>query len=122
HMINQLKKELQEKEDELYKLKDLLHQSQINSSELNRAELIKSIREEKDEGKLIEFLDRIITNKSHYDDNYKDALLYAARLFMNENKEYRDFIYSKVLDGLKSEEIPEFIIRAGLNEEPIPLK
>src|SRR5690606_23464947 len=31
-------------------------------------------------------------------------------------------VYSKAMEGLKIEEIPEFMIRAGLSDDPIPLR
>src|SRR5699024_3973492 len=68
------------------------------------------------------FIDHFIEEKSKQQANYKEALTYAARLYMNDEEAYRNVMYANILSGLTIEEIPEFMIRAGLSSQPIPLR
>lgn len=121
YMIDELKKELQEKENELYQIKDLLHEAMLDDRKLNGKDIVSLMRQKKEEGKLLDFIDKAIHEKRQHEANYNDALRYAARLFMNDKEEYKDLIYLKILAALKNEDIPEFMIRAGLTESPISL-
>src|SRR5699024_3289309 len=67
-------------------------------------------------------IDTIVTKKNDMQANYQDALTYIGRLYMNEDDVYRDTIYQKLMEGLSTEEIPEFMVRAGLTEQAIPLQ
>lgn len=123
----QLLLDLETKQDEtqkeLYETRELLQELILNDRLLDSNKTIKLMRELKEEGKLIGYLDKAIKDKKTHENNYNHALKYAARLFMNEKPEYKNLVYSKVLSALKTEDIPEFMIRAGLEtENSIPLR
>lgn len=113
----------EETQKELYKTRELLQELTLDDRLLDSNKTTKLIRETKEEGKLIDYLNRVIEDKKIHENNYNRALKYAARLFMNEKVEYKNFVYNKVLSALKTEDIPEFMIRAGLEtENSIPLQ
>src|SRR5699024_2701902 len=84
-------------------------------------EIDQFIREMRNEGELVSFLDQFIEQKNHMQSNYKEALTNAAKIYLRHDDVYKNNVYSKVLEGLSIEEIPEFMVRAGLTEDPIPL-
>lgn len=120
--LTQLTKELEQTKKELYETKKQLNERQLTDLQLNRNEVHQFMRDLKDNGQLIDYLNHFTNDKIKIQSNYKDALTYAARLYMNEPETYRHVIYSKILNALSIDEIPEFMIRAGLTEEPISLR
>src|SRR5699024_9332528 len=73
-------------------------------------------------GKLLGEINSLVNEKNRITENLREALTYAARLYMNEEETTRKVIYDQILSGLAIEEIPEFMIRAGLSESPISLR
>ncbi|WP_052345755.1 ATP-grasp fold amidoligase family protein [Paucisalibacillus sp. EB02] len=120
--IAELEEKLSLAQQELYETKEKLNELMVNDRLLNSYKMNGVIKDKKEEGELIPFLDKIIENKKRHEENYNNALKYSARLFMKEKEEYRDWIYQKVLPALKIEDIPEFMIREGLRKEPIELR
>lgn len=113
--IAKLEHELEEKEEQL----DL---SLLDKQDLKRQQMMDMLRKRKLDGSLIDYIDRVIAQKSHHMNNYNEVLIYTARLFMNEDEEQRKFIYDKILAALQVEEIPEFIVRQGLSEKQLSLQ
>lgn len=113
---------LLEKEAEIDRLENELTSLRLLNDQLNEQKITQYIRSLKEEGKLIEELDTIIEQKKQIQNNYKQALSYAARLYMFEEDEVRNLIYEKIIASLAIEEIPEFIVRAGLTNTPISLR
>ncbi|WP_164218455.1 ATP-grasp fold amidoligase family protein [Virgibacillus sp. YIM 98842] len=120
--IKQLEAELETAEKERDQAKERMHELMLDDRKLNSQALVKKINETKLDGGIIDFIDKTVKNKKQHDTNYRNALSYAARLYMNEENDYKNMVYSKALEGLKIEEIPEFMMRAGLSEDPIPLR
>lgn len=120
--IRELEKKLESTQKELYSTKDTVNELLLDDRKINSYQIAKMIRDLKDEGKIINFIDHILEMKSKHEENYRHALVYSARMFINEPNKYRNFVYSKALSGLTIEEIPEFMIRGGLSDSPIPLK
>lgn len=118
----QLESELRDTRLQLNETKAKLAQLQLQDEALNTLTIQQLMREAKNEATLIEQIDTIITKKKDIQTNYQDALTYIGRLYMNEDDIYRNTIYQKLMEGLSTEEIPEFMIRAGLTEQPIPLQ
>lgn len=117
-----LEKNLLDLEVDMARLEQELIPLRLLNAELNEQKIIQYIRNLKEEGKLLEQLDAIIAQKKQLQENYKQALSYAARMYMKEGVATRKVIYEKILSALATEEIPEFIIRAGLTGEPISLR
>src|SRR5690625_1869436 len=120
--IKQLEMRLAEKERELNELKEETYEKQLLDHQITEAEIIDSFRSLKDSGKLLNYLDTYIEQKQQIQQNYRKALTYGARLYMNNDEAERNLVYSKILPSLHNEEIPEFMIRAGLDEQPLPLQ
>jgi len=119
----ELENMLEATQQELYKTKEKLEAIQLDDRALNSYQISQLVKEAKDEAEIIPFLNRTLEAMKKHEKNYQEALYYVARNFMNENIDHKNFIYSKVLSGLKIEAIPEMIVRAGLTEEnAIPLK
>lgn len=119
--IHQLEDHIHSLEDELEEVKEKLHQNMLDTRSLNRQQMMNTLREKKIDGTLIDYLETAIEQKNAHVKNYNEALIYAARLFMNEQEEQRNLVYNKVLKALNAEEIPEFMVRPGLSDEPLPL-
>lgn len=119
--IKQLKSKLSQTEDELLNAKQFIQHNQLKDDEITRNEIIQSMRTMKNEGELIDHLDTYVDQKVKHQKNFQTALTYAARLYMNEDEHDRNLIYSKIMPSLTIEEIPEFMIRAGLTDPSIPL-
>lgn len=119
--IATLENKLAETEKQLFESKELVQELKLKDSQIHSNEIYKFIREMKDDGELLSFLDRFISEKNKQQNNYKEALTYAARLYMNAETPYKNQLFEKILAGLSIEEIPEFMIRSGLSEHPIPL-
>lgn len=113
---------IQDLETALYQAEEQIDSLQLKSTELTTAAIQQQMRDMKDEGKLITSLDTFIQDKKLHQHNYREALVFAARLYMKAEKADQQLIYEKVLTGLTIEEIPEFMIRAGLVEDAIPLQ
>ncbi|MEC5425932.1 ATP-grasp fold amidoligase family protein [Virgibacillus sp. C22-A2] len=120
--INQLKADLHNTQKELYQTRENLQEMMLDDRKLDSNKVIELVRSAKEDGNLIDYIEKVTQNKEVHDANYIKVLRYAARVFMNDKTEYRNLAYTKVIEGLKIEDIPEFIIRAGLDEKAIPLK
>ncbi len=119
--ITALQQQLQQSETELMHVKEEL-QIRALEDELSTTEAIKrQVRDMKDQGTLIPTLDRIIAMKQGNQANLTTALTHAARLYMNHDTTYRNHVYEKIMQAIPLEEIPEFMIRAGIGEPSIPL-
>lgn len=112
---------IEELEIALYHADDRIAELQLKDTELTKQAIYQQIRDLKKEGKLLSFLDTLIQDKKQHQQNYREALIYTARLYMQAEDEDQQLLYEKILTGLTIEEIPEFMIRAGLVEDAIPL-
>ncbi|KGX87249.1 ATP-grasp fold amidoligase family protein [Pontibacillus litoralis] len=119
--IHYLETQLEATLEQLYATKELLSEQMVHNPGLSQYQIIDVIKEKKREGLLMDYLDKLIVHKQVLENNYNKALTYAARTFMKEQPAFRNHVYEQVLQGLKIEDIPEFMIRAGLDEESIPL-
>lgn len=117
----QLESIIEELEIALYHAEDRIIELQLKDTELTKQAIYQQIRDLKKEGKLLSFLDTLIQDKKQHQQNYREALIYTARLYMQAEEEDQQLLYEKILTGLTIEEIPEFMIRAGLVEDAIPL-
>ncbi|MFD2760932.1 ATP-grasp fold amidoligase family protein [Lentibacillus juripiscarius] len=115
--IRQLEDKLEQTEKELYQAKEHIHHLKLNASKLDSQQISETVHAKKNDGKLLDYIDHLVRQKKEHNANYNRTLRYAARVFMNEKPDYKNLVYSKVLKGLHSEDIPEFMIRAGLTDE-----
>lgn len=120
--IAQLEAEIIQQEKQIEDLHDELIPLRLLNEQLTSHSIIQQIRSLKEDGKLLENLSDIVEQKINIETNYREALLYIARLYMNEDAEIRNSIYNTILSSLANEEIPEFMIRAGLSTSPISLR
>ncbi|HEY4599684.1 MAG TPA: ATP-grasp fold amidoligase family protein [Cerasibacillus sp.] len=121
-LIYELQTKLQATEKALYEANQKVRDNQFVTQTLHEDQITRYIRELRDRGELIPFLNEMVSNKEKLNQNYVTALTYIARLYMNENEDYRDWIYNKVFSALTNEETPEFMMRPGLRDEnPVPL-
>ncbi|MFG6119276.1 ATP-grasp fold amidoligase family protein [Thalassobacillus sp. B23F22_16] len=117
--IEQEAKQLLQKE--LEATKEQLAEVRLDDRYMKSHETLKVVKEQKQEGKLLEYITKLVQQKHQHEANYNEALRYAARTWMNDKPEYRKLAYREVLEGFQVEEIPEFIVREGLNDQPISL-
>src|SRR5699024_5275182 len=117
-----LENELRDMALQLSETQAKLARLQLQDEQLNTLTIQQLMHEAKNDATLMKQIDTIITKKNDMQANYQDALTYIGRLYMNEDDIYRNTIYQKLMEGLSTEEIPEFMIRAGLTEQPIPLQ
>src|SRR5699024_5301093 len=78
--------------------------------------------EKKFKGGMLDFIKEVVKNKNQHDFNYRTDLSLDARDYMNEKDDIKNMVYSHASKGMKIEEIPEFMIRAGLTDNPMPLR
>lgn len=120
--IQHLENQVAELESNLLEAKEELNTRAVDAREFNSQQMIDLLREKKEDGTLLDYLDQTIDQRKKHLHRYNKALIYASRLFMHERTDQKNLVYSKVLNVLNREEIPEFMIRAGLSEEdPLPL-
>src|SRR5699024_3484437 len=93
---------------------ELLERLLGTSEELSTLERQQYLRELKNEGKLLKYMQSYVTHKKATEESAKEALIYIARLYMNEETTIRDYVYGIVRSHLAIEELPEFILRPGL--------
>ncbi|WP_085506198.1 ATP-grasp fold amidoligase family protein [Thalassobacillus devorans] len=106
---------------ELEATKEQLAEVMLDDRYMKSHETLKVVKEQKQEGKLLEYITKLVQQKRQHETNYNEALRYAARTWMNDKPEYRKLAYREILEGFQVEEIPEFLIREGLTDNPIPL-
>ncbi|HLS35007.1 MAG TPA: hypothetical protein VK061_02085, partial [Bacillota bacterium] len=116
--IRLLKEELKDLEEQLTKAEEDLHYLSLDERSFKSYQMMELLRSKKNNGKLLDFITEVVEQKQEHVQNYNEALIYAARLFMNEDKKKRELAYSKVFPALETDEVPEFMIRPGLEEEP----
>lgn len=109
-----LQRELEQKEEEL-------HYLSLDKNSYKTYDMMELLREKKTNGKLLDFITKAAEQKKEHVRNYNEALIYAARLFMNEEEEKRNLVYSKILPVLQTDEIPEFMVRPGLDNASFEL-
>lgn len=120
--ISRLQKVINAQNERIDELEATLRPLQFLDENLTTHSITQRVRTLKDEGILLENLQTMIQQKIRITENYREALLYAARLYMNADQEVRDAVYNEIFAGLSIDEIPEFMIRAGLDESPISLR
>lgn len=121
--IDTLEEILKQTQNELSETKQQLRTLRLQDRLLNSYQTIDFVRQLHDQGELIDFLEQAIDDKKKLNENYRQALIYSARLFMNEPIEKQHLIYKKILAALSIEEIPEFMLRAGLTtDNQLPLR
>lgn len=120
--IKELEEAVSMLETEVLYLKDSLKEKELAQSEMDYQSIWRLAREKKEDGSIMEHLNTLIETKKLRDTNYVQFLQAVARLFMNEPAPYKKMVYEKILSGLKQEEIPEFIVRAGLSHESVSLQ
>lgn len=104
-----LKQQLEAKEEELYYLK-------LDERSFKTHEMMEQLRTLKETGKILDYITNLSLQKEEHIKNYNEALTYAARLFMQEDPEKQRVVYEKVLPTFQTDEIPEFLVRPGLEE------
>lgn len=108
-------------ETELLQMKEKFRESAFANQKLDYQSIWRIAQEKKQEGTLIDTLDKMIAAKQLRDLNNQQFLHATARLFMKKNTIYKKTVYEKILTGLKQEEIPEFMVRAALSDEQVSL-
>ncbi|TFJ91581.1 teichuronopeptide biosynthesis [Lentibacillus salicampi] len=115
--IRHLEEKLNETEQVLHETKEENKRLILDSRKPDANKMEQSVNEAKNNGTLLAYLGDLIAQKNQHDANYNRALRHAARLFMNEKQDYRNLVYASVMAGLKMEDIPEFMVRAGLTND-----
>lgn len=110
---NQLREQLLEQTAQIQQ-KSLYHEEMLS---LERMQLL---RELKNSGQLFTHFKETISSFEKYRIDMKETLVQIARLYMNEEPEIKVYMFEQILDILPVEDIPEFMIRIGI-EEDVPL-
>jgi len=114
---------LEEMKNELINTREKVKELQLHDRNLNSTRIAKLVRKAKDDAELIPLLNRVLDEKQQQETNYEETLSFIARHFQHATQDEQNFIYARVLEGMKIEDIPEFIVRAGLTEtDPISLE
>ncbi|MHC0552925.1 ATP-grasp fold amidoligase family protein [Salinicoccus sp. CNSTN-B1] len=98
------------------------HLAELDSGAMNRIRTQNAVREAHNDGTLMRFIEQAVRQKNQLDEDYRDALTFAGRLSMKEETPVRQMIYAMLADGLKIEDIPEFMMREAFVDDPMPLK
>lgn len=120
--VLELERELILLRKDLLQANDTLELLKLQHETYDYDRIWRLIREKKDAGETAEIIDKIITQHTTANENYKSIIQATARLLVKDKEEYRKLLYPKLLSGLKVEDIPEFMVRAGFSEDAIPLK
>ncbi|MFA1821449.1 ATP-grasp fold amidoligase family protein [Virgibacillus oceani] len=120
--VKELEEKLEQTEKELYLTKKRINELMLDDRKLNSGQLLNMANEKKVSGEILEFIKETVKHKKQHDTNYRNALSFATRVYMNEKDDYKNMVYSQASKGMKIEEIPEFMIRAGLTDNPMPLR
>ncbi|ALX49941.1 ATP-grasp fold amidoligase family protein [Lentibacillus amyloliquefaciens] len=115
--IMHMEEKLKETRQALYDMEEENNRLRLDSRKPDSNQMLNAINEAKNDGKLLNYLGKVIRQKHKHEANYNQVLRYAARLYMNEQEDFRNLVYSSVLAGLKMEDIPEFIIRSGVTDD-----
>ncbi|WP_010531632.1 ATP-grasp fold amidoligase family protein [Lentibacillus jeotgali] len=115
--IRHLEEKLKETQQALHDTEEENNRLRMDSRTPDSNQMLKAISEAKNDGKLLDYLGKLIRQKQEHELNYNRALQYAARLFMNEQEDFRNMVYASALTGLKMEDIPEFMIRSGVTDD-----
>ncbi|MFC3039732.1 ATP-grasp fold amidoligase family protein [Virgibacillus xinjiangensis] len=113
--------EIDRLKEEVYAAKDRLADTMLDDRRLNSSDMLRKVKEQKQEGNLLGYIEQMVQQKHQHETNYNMAFRYAARTFMNEKEEYKKLVYERALEGFKLEDIPEFLVRQGLTDNPIEL-
>ncbi|WP_020006379.1 ATP-grasp fold amidoligase family protein [Salinicoccus albus] len=119
--IESLRESLRETQKELHETTEALHIAALDDRAMNSIKIQNLLRTQMSNAALIGYIEKAVKQKQQHDENYNQALAYAGRLFMNEDTASRQAIYDELLKALKIEDIPEYMIREGLTEDPLPL-
>src|SRR5699024_4708281 len=119
---NELKKVIEELEQALLQAEEQINELTLKDTEQTTSAIQHHIRSMKEKGDLVASLDKIVHDKTSYHANYREALIFDARIYMQVEQKEQQHIYEKVLSGLSIEQIPEFMIRSGLEKDAIPLQ
>lgn len=122
HYINELETTIKALQDDLYQTRAELRSRLLDDRLLDSQTMIHMLRELKSEGALLDFINEAIKDKNQHERQYRNALVYAARLFMNEKPEQKNHVFQLILSALKTEDIPEFMVRPGSEEEHMSLQ
>src|SRR5699024_2511932 len=115
HILEEMKKELIDAREKLREL-------ERSDRHLNSSRISRMVRKAKDDAELISLLNDALDEKAQHEQNYEKTLISIARHFQHAKQDQKNFVYARVLEGLKIEDMPEFIVRAGLTEtNPIAL-
>src|SRR5699024_766398 len=115
--IADLEEELAKTKKSLFKANQQFTDQTMENLPLHEDQITRFLRELRDSGELISFLNRTVQRKKNLQENYANVLKYIARLYMNDHLEYREWVFHKILAVLHSEESPEFSMRRGVRTE-----
>ncbi len=116
-----LEKELRKTEQRLRAEQQARQALTLKCAESDRDRLRQIAKEAQEHGELPDYLDRLIRQKTNYDGEFRQIMTYIGRMVKNERADLRHLVYTKVLTGLKIEEVPEFILRDAGESETLPL-
>lgn len=105
----------------LTETKEALNLAKLDDRRMNSIQLRNTVKEIHQDAALMKYMEEAVKQKRRHDENYKEALIYAGRVFMNARSEYRQSVYSMLLEGLKIEDIPEFMMREAFTDQPMSL-
>ncbi|WP_277674559.1 ATP-grasp fold amidoligase family protein [Piscibacillus halophilus] len=121
YQIKELEDQIQSLKALLYTTKSELNLLNVNDRQLNTYKIMQMLAEEHHRGNLLQYLSNLIEQKELHDQNYKNTLHHAARLLMKGKEDYQKVAYDQILNALKTEDIPEFMVRSGFKDKPVSL-
>lgn len=123
--IKHQQKQIQDLEQELSETRQALKKAEAQlqlEHENQETDIAASIKALKQEGNIMDYLDTALQQKKRYDSHYTKALAAVADQYRHGDPDVCNMIYTKVLSGMKTEDIPEFMVRATEADETLSLK
>ncbi|MCE7792426.1 teichuronopeptide biosynthesis [Salipaludibacillus sp. CUR1] len=103
--------QLKESEEALEKLRTEVRLLKEETDQAGSEELLQLVKTAYEKGEIFESLDRLTNLKSRKNSSYNEAFLAAAKKAAGEIEELKLAVYEKILNGLKPDEVPEFLLR-----------
>src|SRR5699024_5824517 len=121
HQVQEFYAQVQDLKKQLYATREQLRQARLDDRHLDSTQITSLVKELRDDGKLLDYVEQAVEDKQQHVANYNDLLISAARTFMNDRADYRNYVYYQLLPAVKAEQVAVFMILAGRGEERIPL-
>ncbi|WP_026691449.1 ATP-grasp fold amidoligase family protein [Alteribacter aurantiacus] len=113
---------LKEKERSIQELQVTLTSIQSELDKLTCAEVEERLKNAKMSGFVFEYIDSIVSLKERKVDELTSALHFSGRLFRKDSYDLQEIAYGKIISGMRTGDVPEFIVRHGEGKNGLSLE